>query len=188
MSPDQVPPVQIPPVVPSKQQLPYTALLRRAELAAYVVEPGTTLRPDPHLENHVTRPGITPLLTANQWRQTVLEHIGARQTFRSVVEQDPTDLRMDVRVLLYIDPGVQTEFSQTYVAQSYALLVHPNTGGAIAEYSGFGKATGQAPKNSNVADQGLTGMAIRAALNDLCAKIENDKRFVVPLAASPNKH
>ena len=171
---------QLPPVVPTKQQLPYTAQLRRAELAAYIVEPGATLTPDPHLENHVTRTASTPFLTARQWEETVLEYMRARQTFRRVVEKGAADIGMDVRIFIYIDPGVQSEFSHTYFARSEASVINPHTGGAIDSYSGFGKAMGEGSKDSNEADEGLTRMSIRAALNDLFSKIENDKRLVIP--------
>src|SRR5687768_4005172 len=168
---------QLPPVVPTKQPLPYTAQLRRAELAAYIVEPGATLRPDPLLENHVARPAATPFLTAKQWEHTVLEYLRARQTFRRVVEQGQADIGMEVRVLVYIDPGVQSEFSHTYLAHSEAIVANADTGGAVGNYSGVGKATGQISRDSTAADEGLTGMSIRAALNDLFSKIENDKRY-----------
>ena len=169
---------QLAPIVPTKQQLPYTAQLRLAELAAYTVEPGVTLRSDPQLQNYVTRPASTPFLSAKQWEQTVLDYMQARQTFRKVVEKGPADIAMDVRVFVYIDPSVQSEFSHTYIARADASVTDPHTGGAIANYSGFGKATGQGSKDSKEADEGLTRKSVRAALNDLFSKIETDKRLV----------
>lgn len=103
----------LPPVVPTKQQLPFTAQLRRADLAAYLVEPGATLTSDLQLENHVTRLASTPFLTAKQWEHTVLDYMRARQTFRGVVEKGSADIGMNVRLFVYIDPGVRSEFSQT---------------------------------------------------------------------------
>lgn len=172
------PSFQLAPIVPTKQQLPYTAQLRLVELAAYTVEPGATLRSDPHLQNYVTRPASTPFLSAKQWEQTVLDYMRARQTFRKVVEKGSADIGIDLRVFVYIDPSVQSEFSQTYIARADASVTDAHTGGAIANYSGFGKATGQGSKDSKEADEGLTRKSVRAALNDLFSKIETDKRLV----------
>jgi hypothetical protein len=166
--------------VPTKQQLPHAAQLKRAELAAYFVEPGATLSSDLQLENHVTRLASTPFLTAKQWEHTVLEYMKARQTFRGVVEKGSADVGMDVRMFVYIDPGVRSEFSQTYFAHAEVSVTNPRTDGAIAKYSGFGKATGDVSKDSIEADEGLTRMSIRAALNDAFSRIENDKRLIIP--------
>ena len=96
-----------------------------------------------------------------------------------MVEKGPADIGMDVRIFIYTDPGVQSKFRQTYFARSEASLTNLHTSGAI-NYSGLGKATGETSKDSNEADAGLPRMSIRATLNDLFSKIENDKRLVIP--------
>jgi hypothetical protein len=106
------------------------------------------------------------------------DYMRARQTFRKVVENGPADIGMDVRVFVYIDPSVQSEFSHTYIARADASVTDAHTGGAIAHYSGFGKATGQGSKDSKEASEGLTRKSVRAALNDLFSKIETDTRLV----------
>lgn len=172
------PSFQLAPIVPTKQQLPYSAQLRLVELAAYTVEPGATLRSDPQLQNYVTQTAATSFLSAKQWEQTVLDYMRARQTFRKVVEKGSADIRMDLRVFVYIDPGVKKEFNHTYIARADTLVTDPLTGGAVANYSGFGKATGPASNDLKEADEGLMRKSVRAALNDLFSKIETDKRLV----------
>ena len=42
------------PVVPTNSPLPYSAKVRLSHVEAYMVKPGATMIPDPHIENHVT--------------------------------------------------------------------------------------------------------------------------------------
>ncbi|HET6675308.1 MAG TPA: hypothetical protein VFG71_08215 [Nitrospiraceae bacterium] len=51
------------PVVPTQHPLPYSARIRLADLSAYAVEPGATLRTDPRIQNFVAPAGPLPSLS-----------------------------------------------------------------------------------------------------------------------------
>ena len=170
------PPVHPTPVVPTKSPLPYSAQIRLIESAAYMVEPGATLRPVSNLRNSVTETNAVPILSGQAWNKAILEHVSARQTFRRVVTEGPADVAVRLRLFVFIDPGVESKFRDAYVAEAEAVLQDFHNGSTLATYVGFGKALGSESRDSREDDEGPVDLSVQRALNDLLGKIENDKR------------
>ena len=169
-------PVHPAPVVPTKSPLPYSAQIRLIESAAYMVEPGATLRPVSNLRNSVTETNAAPILSGQAWNKAILEHVSARQTFRRVVTEGPADVAVRLRLFVFIDPGVESKFRDAYVAEAEAVLQDFHNGSTLATYVGFGKALGSEARDSREDDEGPIDLSVQRALNDLLGKIENDKR------------
>lgn len=165
------------PVVPTKQHLPYSAQVRLVELGVYAVEPGATMRTDPQLQNFVIHASSAPNLSQKQWEKAVLDYLTARQTFRKVVEDGPSDIGMILRIFVYIDSGVGFKFNHTYVARADATMTEPRTGRAVGNYSGLGKAVGPVSRGSKEDDEGPISKSVQAALNDVFSKLETDNRL-----------
>jgi hypothetical protein len=166
------------PVVPTKSPLPYTAQVRLTDLAAYMVEPGATLRTDLELQNAVTQAYSGPAMSAQEWDKAFVDYVVARQTFRKVVLDGRMDVILALRIFLFIDPGLGSKSKHTYIAKADAALKDPQNGRAVATYAGFGKAFGGVSRNSGEDDEGPINRAFQAALNDLFGKLENDKRIL----------
>jgi len=157
-------------VVPTASPLPYSATVRLAEIEAYHVEPGATMVADPRIENRVT--GIAqPLNKAKKdWERSIADYLAARKTFTYLSTDSQTDLDLSMRLNIYIDPSVDSDFDHVYVARIDATLLEASGKRPLSKYIGFGKATGQE-------DRGPINLAVQAALNDLFGKIENDQRL-----------
>jgi len=157
-------------VVPTVSPLPYSATVRLTEIEAYHVEPGATMVADPRIENRVT--GIAqPLSKAKKdWERSIADYLAARKTFTYLSTDSQTDLDLSMRLNIYIDPSVDSDFDHVYVARIDATLLEASGKRALSKYIGFGKATGQE-------DRGPINLAVQAALNDLFGKIENDQRL-----------
>jgi hypothetical protein len=166
------------PVVPTKQNLPYSAQVRLAELGVYAVEPGATMRTDAQVQNFVTHASSVPNLSQKQWEKAVLDYLTARQTFQRVTGDGPGELALALRIFIYIDPGLSIDFNHVYITRADATVTHPQTGKAIAlYYSGFGKAFGPVSRGSKEEDEGPINKSVHAALNDVFSKLENDNRL-----------
>lgn len=159
------------PVVPTTVPLPYSATVRLVEIEAYSVEPGATMIADPHIENRVT--GVRqPLSTARkEWERSITEYVAARKTFSYLSTDSQTDLDLSMRLNIYVDPSVMSEFDRIYVARIDATLAESSTKRPVSRYLGFGKAAGDDD------DRGPINLAVQSALNDLFGKIENDPRL-----------
>jgi hypothetical protein len=157
-------------VVPTASPLPYSATVRLTEIEAYQVEPGATMVADPRIENRVT--GVAqPLGKAKKdWERSIADYLAARKTFTYLSTDSQTDLDLSMRLNIYIDPSVDSDFDHVYVARIDATLLEASGKRALSKYIGFGKATGQE-------DRGPINFAVQAALNDLFGKIENDQRL-----------
>ncbi|HEX8751630.1 MAG TPA: hypothetical protein VF732_10985 [Nitrospira sp.] len=157
-------------VVPTTSPLPYSATVRLAEIEAYNVEPGATMVADPRIENKVT--GIAePISKAKkEWERSITEYLAARKTFAYVSTDSQTDLDLSMRLNIYVDPSVMSDFNHVYVARIDATLMEGANKRPLAKYVGFGKTTGED-------DHGPINLAVQAALNDLFGKIENDQRL-----------
>jgi hypothetical protein len=157
-------------VVPTASSLPYSATVRLTEIEAYHVEPGATMVADPRIENWVT--GIAqPLSKAKKdWERSIADYLAARKTFTYLSTDSQTDLDLIMRLNIYIDPSVDSDFDHVYVARIDATLAEASGKRPLSKYIGFGKATGQE-------DRGPINLAVQAALNDLFGKIENDQRL-----------
>jgi len=166
------------PVVPTKSPLPYTAQVRLTELAAYMVEPGATLKQDPNLQNTVTQAKAVPAISAEEWDKSIVDYVTARQTFRKIVPDGVADVIVVLRIFIFIDPGLKSEFSHTYIAKADAVLKDPRNGSGLATYAGFGKAFGVVSRVSKEDDEGPINKSVQAALNDLFGKIEGDRRIL----------
>jgi hypothetical protein len=157
-------------VVPTTSPLPYSATVRLAEIESYAVEPGATMVADPRIENKVT--GVAqPLSKAKkEWERSITDYLAARKTFTYLSTDSQTDLELSLRLNIYIDPSVMSQFDHVYVARIDATLGEWSANRSLSKYIGFGKATGED-------DRGPINLAVQAALNDLLGKIENDPRL-----------
>ena len=157
-------------VVPTTSPLPYSATVRLAEIEAYNVEPGATMVADPRIENKVT--GIAePISKAKkEWERSITDYLAARKTFAYVSTDSQTDLDLSMRLNIYVDPSVMSDFNHVYLVRIDATLVEGPNKRPLAKYVGFGKTTGED-------DHGPINLAVQAALNDLFGKIENDQRL-----------
>jgi hypothetical protein len=157
-------------VVPTPSPLPYSATLRLAEIEAFNVEPGATMVTDPRIENKVT--GIAqPISKAKkEWERSITDYLAARKTFTYLATDSQTDLDLSMRLNIYVDPSVMSDFNHVYVARIDAILAQGSSKRPLAKYIGFGKTTGED-------DRGPINLAVQAALNDLFGKIENDQRL-----------
>lgn len=159
------------PVVPTTSPLPYSATIRLAEIEAYTVEPGATMIADPRIENKVT--GVRqPLSKARkEWERSITDYLAARKTFTYLSTDSQTDVDLSMRLNIYVDPSVMSEFDRVYVARIDATLAEASTKRPVSRYMGLGKSSGDDD------DHGPINLAVQAALNDLFGKIENDQRL-----------
>jgi len=157
-------------VVPTASPLPYSATVRLAEIEAYNVEPGATMVADPRIENKVT--GIAKALNKakKDWERAITDYLSARKTFTYLSTDSQTDLDLSMRLNIFIDPSVDSDFEHVYVARIDATLGQLSGKRPLSKYLGFGKATGEE-------DKGPMNLAVQAALNDLFGKIETDQRL-----------
>ena len=157
------------PVVPTTSPLPYSATVRLAEVEAFLVEPGATMIADPRIQNKVM--GVPqPLSKAKkEWERSITEYVSARKTFTYLSTDSQTDLDLTMRLNIYIDPSVASDFHRVYVARIDATLAEGSGKRVLSKYNGFGKAVGDDD------DHGPINLAVQAALNDLFWKIENDQ-------------
>ncbi len=125
---------------------------------------------DPRIENRVT--GIAqPLGKAKkEWERSIIDYLAARKTFTYLSSDSQTDLDLSMRLNIFIDPSVESDFARVYIARIDATLKQPSSKRPLAKYTGFGKATGSE-------DRGPVNRAVQAALNDLLGKIETDQRL-----------
>ena len=109
-------------VVPTASPLPYSATVRLTEIEAYQVEPGATMVADPRIENRVT--GVAqPLSKAKKdWERSIADYLAARKTFTYLSTDSQTDLDLSMRLNIYIDPSVDSDFDHVYVARIDATL------------------------------------------------------------------
>lgn len=158
------------PVVPTTSPLPYSATVKLMEIEAYTVEPGATMVADPRIENKVT--GVRePLSKAKkEWERSILEYLATRKTFTYLSTDSQTDLDLSMRLNIYVDPSVESDFDRVYVARIDATLADSNKR-PLSKYLGFGKAAGDDD------DRIPINLAVQAALNDLFGKIEIDPRL-----------
>jgi hypothetical protein len=160
------------PVVPTTSPLPYSATVRLLEVEAFVVEPGATMIPDPRIENKVL--GVPEPLSKGakkNWEKSIGEYVVARKTFHHLSTDSQTDLDLSMRVNIYIDPSVESDFNRVYIASIDAALAEGTGKRVLSKYSGFGKALGDKDYRAPI------NLAVQAALNDLFWKIENDQRL-----------
>ncbi|HMU54233.1 MAG TPA: hypothetical protein PKA61_04470 [Nitrospira sp.] len=162
------------PVVPASFTLPYSAKVKVSEVGTFEVEPGASMGADPQLQSRVSR-ATPPLLSTNDptdWERTTVKYLTTRKTFRSVVQEGAADLDLTLRINMYVDPSVASDFSQIYLAVTDATLSDPRTGRSLMKYSGFGKMPGDKK------DKAAMERALHAAFRDVFSKMESDKRLL----------
>jgi hypothetical protein len=159
------------PVVPTNQPLPYSATLRLIEIEAYSVEPGATMVADPRIENKVTGVRLPLSKAKKEWERSVTDYLAARKTFTYLSTDSQTDLDLSMRLNIYVDPSIESQFDRVYVTRIDATLAESAGKRPLSKYIGLGKAAG------NDDDQGPINVAVQAALNDLFGKIETDPRL-----------
>ncbi|BFU95848.1 MAG: exported protein of unknown function [Nitrospira sp.] len=162
------------PVVPASSTLPYSAKVKVSEVGTFEVEPGASMDADPQLQSRVSRT-TAPLLSTNDpadWERATVKYLTTRKTFRSVMQEGTADLDLTLRINMYVDPSVASDFSQIYLAVTDATLSDPRTGRSLMRYSGFGKMPGDKK------DKAAMERALHAAFRDLFGKMETDKRLL----------
>ncbi|HEX6531028.1 MAG TPA: hypothetical protein VF019_00280, partial [Nitrospira sp.] len=102
--------------------------------------------------------------------RSITEYLAARKTFTYLSTDSQTDLDLSMRLHIFIDPSVESDFDHVYVARIDATLGQPSNTRPLSKYMGFGKATGEE-------DKGPINLAVQGALNDLFGKIETDQRL-----------
>jgi hypothetical protein len=159
------------PVVPTTSPLPYSATVRLAEIEAYTVEPGATMIADPRIEDKVT--GVRQQLSKakKEWERSITDYLAARKTFTYLSADSQTDVDLSMRLNIYVDPSVMSQFDRVYVARIDATVAESSTKRPVSRYMGFGKASGDDD------DHGPINLAVQSALNDLFGKIETDQRL-----------
>jgi hypothetical protein len=157
-------------VVPTSSPLPYSATVKLADIEAYNVEPGATMVADPRIENRVTGIAQPVSRAKKEWERSITEYLAARKTFTYLSTDSQTDLDLSMRLNIFIDPSVESDFDHVYVARIDATLGQPSNTRPLSKYMGFGKATGEE-------DKGPINLAVQAALNDLFGKIETDQQL-----------
>ena len=158
-------------VVPTNSPLPYSATVRLVDIEAYSVEPGATMVADPRIENKVTGVRLPLSKAKKEWERSITEYLAARRTFTYLSTDSQTDLDLSMRLNIYVDPSVESQFDRVYMARIDATLAEPSKKRPFSKYLGLGKAAG------NDDDQGPINAAVQSALNDLFGKIENDQRL-----------
>ena len=159
------------PVVPTNSPLPYSATVRLIEIEAYSVEPGATMVADPRIENKVTGVRLPLSKARKEWERSITEYLAARKTFTYLSTDSQTDLDLSMRLNIYVDPSIDSQFNRVYVASIDATLGESPGKRPLWKYIGLGKAAGEDD------DQGPINVAVQAALNDVFGKIENDPRL-----------
>jgi hypothetical protein len=173
-------------VVPTQHPLPYSAQIQVVEISAYPVQRGATLTTDPRTQNFAEQISSIPPLSQEQWKNTVLNYVAVRQTFRRISTTERSDLTLALRVFFYVDPAVEDDFSYTYIAKADANLIDPQTGRVVTHYTGFGKKFSPISRASMEDDRtmldqslhsALLDQSLYSALNDLFDKIESDTQI-----------
>lgn len=159
------------PVVPTNSPLPYSATVRLIEIEAYSVEPGATMVADPRIENKVTGVRLPLSKAKKEWERSIIDYLAARKTFTYLSTDSQTDLDLSMRLNIYVDPSIDSQFDRVYVARIDATLAESSGKRPLSRYIGLGKAAGDDD------DQGPINIAVQGALNDLFGKIENDPRL-----------
>ena len=133
------------------------------------------MSPDPNLQNRITAP--VPALTNDKeaWEQALIDYVASRRTFRTLVNQGPSNVRLAIRMLIYIDPSLGFKFNTIYVARATGRLSDAVTGRVLQEYSGFGKSVGVVRRTGTDDDKVPVNQAVHSALSDLFGKLENDR-------------
>ena len=164
------PPFDPTPVVPTASPLPYSAKVKVSEIGKFEIEPGSSMSPDPTLQNHVRRTAATR--DPAEWERATVQYLTTRKTFKKVVQEGAADLDLTLRIHMYIDPGLARDFRHIYISVINATLSDPRTGRSLMSYSGFGKK----PGDNN--DDAAMEQALLAAYHDLFGKMETDKRLL----------
>ncbi|MGE3152992.1 MAG: hypothetical protein AB7G48_07570 [Nitrospiraceae bacterium] len=163
-------------VVPTKTSLPYAATVELTTIGAFLVQPGATMSPDPNLQNRITAPVPTLTNDKEAWEQALIDYVASRGTFRTlVVNQGPSNVRLAIRMLIYIDPSLGFKFNTIYVARATGTLSDAVTGRVMREYSGFGKSVGVVRRTGTDDDKAPVNQAVHSALGDLFGKLEGDR-------------
>ena len=98
-------------VVPTKGPVAYSAQVSLTDLSAYLLDPGRTVLPDRGLQNHVTEKLSSVVRAKPEWEQVVPTYLDSRKTFCQIVQEDPADLLMTLRLVLCVDPSASFEFN-----------------------------------------------------------------------------
>lgn len=158
------------PVVPTNQPLPYSATVTLAQVEAYTVRPGAIMTPDPALAHQVTSLSDSAAPSRADWEHAIVRYLEARHTFARVTPPGQADVELVMHVNVYIDPSVDDQFREVYVARVDALVTDPRTHVVYLSFTGDGKA----PRHDRDKAYQPVNQVVQAALNDLFGKMEQD--------------
>ena len=161
-------------VVPTQQSLPLTATVTLTQVEAYTVRPGAILATDPALAHHVTRVIDSAAPSRTDWEQAILRYLEARKTFTRVTPRPPADVELLMQVNVYVDPSVEDQFREVYIAHVDALVTDPRTHAVHLSFTGDGKT----PRHDREQAYQPINQVVQAALNDLFGKMEQDPRML----------
>lgn len=125
---------------------------------------------DPALAHHVTGVSHAVAPARADWEQAILRYLEARKTFARVTPSGPSDLELILHVNVYIDPSVDHQFKEVYVARVNALVADPRTHLVYSSFHGEGKE----PRHDEDETYEPVNQVVQAALNDLFGKMEAD--------------
>ncbi len=158
------------PVVPTNQPLPYSATVTLAQVEAYTIRPGAIMTPDPALAHQVTSFSNSAGPSRADWEHAIVRYLEARHTFARVAPPGQADVELVMHVNVYIDPSVDDQFREVYVARVDALVTDPRTRVVYLSFTGDGKA----PRHDRDKAYQPVNQVVQAALNDLFGKMEQD--------------
>ncbi len=161
-------------VVPTTQPLPLTATVTLPQVEAYTVRPGAILTADPALAHHVMRVSDSVAPSRADWEHAILRYLEARKTFTRVTPRPPADVELVMHVNVYIDPSVDEQFREVYIARVDALVTDPRTHAVYRSFTGDGKT----PRHDRDPAYQPINQVVQAALNDLFGKMEQDPGMV----------
>jgi hypothetical protein len=165
------------PAVPTHHRLPYAIALDVTSLNMYSVEPGAATWPLPPLRHYVTTRPPSDTLDKAQWKKVLTEYLNERNTFQHLVEDgEQSDLILELRVHLFIDPGASFKFDYNYWAQVEGVVKLARYDREVARQIGVGKAPGYM-RQSRAKNELFFNKAVFQALDDLVTKLEQDRRL-----------
>jgi hypothetical protein len=162
------------PVVPAKQPLPYSATVTVGQVEAYTVRPGAVLTADPAMAHQVTSLSDVAAPSRADWEHAILRYLQARKTFARVTPPGPADVELIMHVNVYIDPSVDRQFREVYMARVDALVTDPRTRVVYLSFTGEGKS----PRHDRDEAYQPVNQVVQAALNDLFGKMEQDSAML----------
>lgn len=165
------------PAVPTHQELPYSVAVEVTSLNIYWVEPGAATWSLPPLRHYVTTRPLSANLDKKQWQKVLTEYLHDRKTFQRVVKTgEEADLKLELRVNLFIDPGASFKFDYHYWAHVDGVMKIARYDRQIMQQTGFGKAQGTVTQ-SRSKNEIFVNEAVFQALDAMITKLERARQL-----------